>query len=152
MLKSAPLFRMVYQMWEYQYITVVNPLLRPAPCRDMNWFIPWRGNMSAIKCSQTSTETGTLMRHELIHSGEEAHVCKYCGESYTQACGLKRHELVHTRKRQHFCNSCGHTFTGTGTSKRHAFIHGGEMAHFCTYRGRSFTQAGDLKRHELIHR
>ena len=36
-------------------------------------------------CEQCSTETGSMIRHELTHCGEKEHVCKYCVKSYTHA-------------------------------------------------------------------
>ena len=49
-------------------------------------------------CEQISTETGSMIRHELIHSGEKEPVCKFCGKSYTHGGNLKRHELIHTKR------------------------------------------------------
>ena len=46
-------------------------------------------------CGKSSTEVGTLMRYELIHSLEMAHLCNYCGKSFTLAYNLKMHELIH---------------------------------------------------------
>ena len=46
-------------------------------------------------CGKSSTEVGTLIRYELIHSLEMAHLCKYCGKPFTLAYNLRMHELIH---------------------------------------------------------
>ena len=135
------------QIWTLNSYTNIQPL-EQIKCAVWGQFLRLTFNntnhnyilgktLQGYLCGQTSTKTGTLIRHELIHSGEKANVCKYCGKSYTQAGDLKIHELIHTKKRQHVCNSCGQTSTETGTLIRHELIHRGEKVHVCKYCGKS---------------
>ena len=89
--------------------------------------------------------------HELSHSGQKAHVRKFCGKSFTPATDLNRHEPIHREEKTHVCKSCGEKTTEASTLNNHELIHTCEKAHNWEFHGKSPSQAGHLEMHELIH-
>ena len=48
-------------------------------------------------CSSVFRENAKLKRHKLVHTGEKAFKCEYCGLSFSLRHNLKTHEKTHTR-------------------------------------------------------
>ena len=48
-------------------------------------------------CTSVFKENAKLKRHKLVHTGEKAFKCEYCGLSFSLRHNLKTHEKTHTR-------------------------------------------------------
>ena len=48
-------------------------------------------------CTSVFKENAKLKRHKLVHTGEKAFKCDYCGLSFSLRHNLKTHEKTHTR-------------------------------------------------------
>ena len=57
-------------------------------------------------CTSVFKENAKLKRHKLVHTGEKAFKCDYCGLSFSLRHNLKTHEKTHTRRDLLKCRYC----------------------------------------------
>ena len=57
-------------------------------------------------CTSVFKENAKLKRHKLVHTGEKAFKCDYCGLSFSLRHNLKTHEKTHTRTDMLKCRYC----------------------------------------------
>ena len=57
-------------------------------------------------CKRVFKENAKLKRHKLVHTGEKAFKCEYCGLSFSLRHNLKTHEKTHTRRDLLKCRYC----------------------------------------------
>ncbi|XP_053694452.1 zinc finger protein 236-like [Sabethes cyaneus] len=60
-------------------------------------------------CKKRMSNSGHLMRHRRIHSGERPFVCHVCDKAFIESTSLKVHLRTHTGERPYRCEIC--TFT-----------------------------------------
>ena len=57
-------------------------------------------------CQRVFKENAKLKRHKLVHTGEKAFKCEYCGLSFSLRHNLKTHEKTHARRDLLKCRYC----------------------------------------------
>ena len=57
-------------------------------------------------CQRVFKENAKLKRHKLVHTGEKAFKCEFCGLSFSLRHNLKTHEKTHTRRDLLKCRYC----------------------------------------------
>lgn len=46
-------------------------------------------------CAKSFTNSQSLLRHSMSHTGSKPHSCDVCGKNFSQAASLKRHQRIH---------------------------------------------------------
>ena len=47
-------------------------------------------------CSKCFTNSQSLLRHSMCHTGNKPYICDECGKKFSQVCTLKRHQATHS--------------------------------------------------------
>ncbi|PJE78065.1 hypothetical protein CI610_03002 [invertebrate metagenome] len=108
-------------------------------------------------CTFSTTQSGSLKRHQLTHSGEKPFPCHHpgCIFSTARSSYLKTHQRIHSGEKPFQCHHPGCTFSTTtsGSLKTHKLTHSGEKPFPCHHPGCTFstTTSGSLKTHKLTH-
>ena len=74
-------------------------------------------------CSSVFRENAKLKRHRLVHTGEKAFKCEYCGLSFSLRHNLKTHEKTHTRTDLLKCRYCPYETIQKSNLKLHEATH-----------------------------
>ncbi|XP_061145094.1 zinc finger protein 574 isoform X3 [Syngnathus typhle] len=121
-------------------------------------------------CSKSFTNSQSLLRHTMSHSGNRPFCCDVCGKDFTQAATLKRHQLIHTsdqprRKRGRkpmyaadgdvgdglfSCPLCPSHFNTEEQLNHHKLLHTSNPFP-CPDCGEAFSRRKDLDLHSLTH-
>jgi len=103
-------------------------------------------------CDRTFTQSSSLARHTLIHSGIRRYSCETCRKSFAQRGHLAVHRRTHTGERPYRCDVCGKAFVDSTHLARHRRVHTGDGKVFpCAVCGRAFRQLRTLNAHRRTH-
>lgn len=104
-------------------------------------------------CPMSFNRAAHLTQHKRSHRELDSRLeCRYCGKQFTQSGSLKRHSLTHTGERPHKCSVCGRGFTQRSSLTAHMRIHTGEKPFSCSYCDKGFTRCNTRASHEITCR
>ena len=106
---------------------------------------PKQGHM-CMECGEVLSNSYSLKRHSLIHSGDRPHKCEYCDKRYAHAYLLMHHLNTHAGDRPYRCTECGKDFTSPNTLRRHRGVHR-KQQHQCNHCDQQFQRIDFLDRH-----
>ncbi|XP_063052714.1 uncharacterized protein LOC134447264 [Engraulis encrasicolus] len=96
-----------------------------------------------------------IKRHKNTHgeilTGEEKHLCPYCGRAFRRIAYLREHIKTHTGHRPYVCPVCDKGFKQHSTLVSHKRLHTGEKPYLCSFCGKAFVTSGACLHHTRIH-
>ena len=104
-----------------------------------------QGHM-CMECGEVLSNSYSLKRHSLIHSGDRPHKCEYCDKRYPHAYLLMHHLNTHAGDRPYRCTECGKDFTSPNTLRRHRGVHR-KQTYQCYLCDQQFQRIDFLDRH-----
>ena len=76
-------------------------------------------------CGRGFTQSGDLVKHRRVHTGETPYECPYCARSFAQISNMKLHMASHSDHRGYHCTLCPAQFKRKSDAKKHAMkMHG----------------------------
>ena len=107
-----------------------------------------RLNVGPTVCNKRFTQSGNLVRHSRIHSGQKPYQCCVCDRAFSRSRDLSTHVRVHPGEKPYKCHVCDKAFSQCGGLNTHMRVHTGEKPHKCSECDRSFSDFSSLYRHK----
>nr|XP_045582637.1 broad-complex core protein isoforms 1/2/3/4/5-like isoform X25 [Procambarus clarkii] len=113
--------------------------------------IPTSNVHQCLHCSYSTTNTHTLKRHSLTHTGEKPFSCSFCSYSTTRKELLKEHVHTHTGERPFTCPFCSYSSSHKNILRRHIRRHIAKP-YTCTFCSYCAISEANLNNHMLTHK
>ena len=103
--------------------------------KDSNESFDDEGNINMIErkisfecetCGKYFKKKNYLIRHTMIHTGENPFKCSKCEKGFAHAKLLERHDMIHTGKKPFKCKTCNKCFVQSSDLTNHERVHTGE--------------------------
>ncbi|XP_071987002.1 uncharacterized protein [Engystomops pustulosus] len=110
-----------------------------------------KGLFCCSQCEKGFTRKSSLLKHEIIHTGEKLFSCSECGKCFMFKDHLQRHQRIHTGEKPYQCSECGRRFIQKSGLSKHQKVHTGEKPYSCSECGKCFAEKSGLVRHQRTH-
>ncbi|XP_069115483.1 uncharacterized protein [Argopecten irradians] len=118
--------------------------------KDHPKFLDVKG-FACDKCEMRFTYKQNLVRHQMVHEGENDRTAKSLPTSPAKSKSKLGEKKLPVIGKPFKCPRCPMKFKYTTNLERHEALHFADRSYICSYCGKGFPSATNMKKHEHIH-
>ena len=146
--ESRPYIRRHAALWRARHFTATDQLER---AEEAYLDVVLSSNCDP-HCGKGFTQSGNLVAHQRIRSGDKSYKCEHSGKGFTRSSHLATHQRTHSGDKPYKCERSGKGFTRSSHLATHQRTHSGDKPYKREHCGKRFGDSANLTAHQRILR